>query len=283
MARTRGAEADPVGLVEEEFTLGPEDEPTLEDEATQAGEDEAGGGGAELEPEFDDDGNPIEPEPEPEDEVAVAPKRGGGSEAVRAQRRRAQEAETRAAALERENAELRGFQAGVAQRQPADPQAAARAEQEFYQSLEMMPPAQAYQALMQRGQQQIGSVIQGIEFRTNDRADKAAYDAAARADPIYKKYQAQVEQVLAEERRQGRNPDREVILDVLYGREMRQRSRAAAGKQRPAAAARVAGQRTQPTGARGDVAARGRRPAPGSLEADLALVNAAIARGESVF
>ena len=278
MARTQRPEADATPPVEEEV-LGPEDATEDEVEDVQADADADGGDGVDADGQEGEEGQ--------EDEVAdepPAPRRsGGGSETIRAQRRARQEAEARATALEREVAELRGFQQGISQRQPVDPQAAQRAEQEFYASLEMMPPAQAYQAIVARERQNVGTALQQIEFRSNDRADKQAYDIAARTSRVHQQYRSQVEQTLASERAAGRNPDREVILKFLVGNDVLERASRAAPAQRNGAAARVASQQTRPTGARGDVAAKGRRPQPGSLEADIALVEAAIARGESVF
>jgi hypothetical protein len=165
------------------------------------------------------------------------------------------------------------------QARQVDPQAAARAEQEFYASLELMPPAQAYQTLMRQGQSVIEARLQQAEFRANDRIDKRDYDAAARTDPVARQYQAQVEQILADERRMGRNPERETILDVLVGRETRAKARAAAPGQVRNGQRRINQQRTQPTGARSNVSPGGRRPAPGSREADEAALADAAARG----
>ena len=278
MARTRAPDAGgETSAVEEEIDLGTEETELEVDENLEADADEAGGGDA-------DDGQEGEDEDGQEDDVEAPPppRRGGGSETIRAQRRRAQEAEARTAALEREIAEMRGFQQGAAARQ-VDPQAAARAEQEFYASLEMMPPAQAYQALMQRGQGQVQAALQQIEFRSSDRADKQAYDIAARTSKVHQQYRTQVEQTLASERAAGRNPDREVILKYLVGNDVLERSSRAAPAQRNGAARRVASQRTQPTGARGDAARGQRRPQPGTIEHDEMLVADAIRRGESVF
>ncbi len=255
----------------EEADLGPIDEEAIEDEGSDAGS-EAG----EDAPDSDDGGDGEEAEEEAVDEPA--PRRGGGSPTVRAQRRRAQEAEQRAAALERELQEQRSQLQQISQRLASDPAAAQRAEQEWQQRLEMMTPAEAAQAVMARGRQEFGAAFQQLQFQQNDRLDKQAYDAAARTDPVFKKYQPEVERILAAERAQGRNPDRETILDVLYGREMRQRAAKAAPAQRAAAARRVAGQQGRPTGSRGNVAPRG-RPAPGSPEHDDALVNEYFAKG----
>lgn len=279
MARTRGAEPDTSELVEEEIVLGPEDEAEVDGENPEAEGDE-GGGDAEGDADVGEEG-----QGEEEDVLGEqpAPRRGGGSQTIREQRRRAQEAEARAAQLERELAEARGFQNGMQARQ-VDPQAAARAEQEFFQSLDLLPPAQAYQALMQRGEQRIGAVVQNLQFQTNDRIDKQTYDFAARTSKVHQQYRSQVETTLAAERAQGRNPDREVILKFLVGNDVLERANRVAPAQRNAAARRVAGQQTRPTGARGDVAARGRgRLVPGTPEHDDWLVNEAIKRGESVF
>ena len=275
MARTRGAEAEAIEPVEEEIVLDTEAEDIL-DETPEVDD-------GEVDPEIDEDGNPIEPEEEDVTAEPPAPRRGGGSQTIREQRRRAQEAEERATKAERELAEARGFQAGVAQRQ-VDPQAAARAEQEFYASLEMMPPAQAYAELMRRGQAQVGNALQQIEFRANERADKQAYDIAARTSKVHQQYRSQVESTLASERAQGRNPDREVILKYLVGNDVLERAGRAAPAQRNGAARRLASQQTRPTGARGDVAARGRgRLVPGTPEHDDWLVAQGIRQGHNVF
>ena len=279
MARTRGAEADPVELVEEEIVLGPEAEGEIDlDEGPEAEGDIDGG-------ELDEDGNPVEPEEEDVLADEPAPRRsGGGSQTIRDQRRARQAAEARAVDLERQLAEARGFQAGVTARQPAaDPQAAQRAEQEFYASLELMAPAQAYQAIVARERQNVGNYVQGIEFRTNDRIDKQTYDIAARSSKVHQQYRSQVESTLAAERAQGRNPDREVILKFLVGNDVLERAQRAAPAQRAGAARRVAGQRTQPTGARGDVSRTGRRPAPGTPEHDEMVVMQGIREGRNVF
>lgn len=223
-----------------------------------------------------------------EDEEVLAddpapPPKGAGARRVANATRRMAAAEAELAEERRQRQEDRQRLQALEQRIAQDPQAQARAEAEWQANLEMMTPAQQAQAIMQRGRQEFGAALQQVQFQANDRADKAAYDAEARVNPIFKKYQPEVERVLAAERAAGRNPDREVILDVLYGREMRQRAGRAAPVQRRNGAARVAAATTRPTGARSTAPAGARRPAPGSIEADRELINAAIARGEKVF
>ncbi len=265
---------------EDEASLGPDEDPegaeNTEDTGTEA--DQAGDGG-----EADEDADGAEPEEEELLADEPPPRRGGGSQAIRAQRARAQAAERELAEERRQRQEDRQRLQALEQRIAQDPQAQARAEAEWQERLEMMTPAQAAQAVMQRGRQEFGQALQAVQFQANDRADKAAYDAEARVNPIHRKYRAEVERVLAEERRVGRNPDREVILDVLYGREMRLAGTRAAPGQRRAAAARVAAAQTRPTGARSTANPGSRRPAPGSREDDERIIAEGIARGERVF
>jgi hypothetical protein len=259
----------------EEADLGPTEEVEVDeaevDEAGETAGDEAGGDAGE---EAEEDGDAVD---EP------APRRGGGSQTIRAQRARAQEAERKAAELERQVAELRGFQAGATSRQPQqDPQAAARAEQEFYASLELMAPAQAYQTLMQRGQQQVGQVLQQLQFNQNDLADQTKFEASCARSPVRETYREKVESFRQEQLRRGFICSREEAFHIIFGRDAEARSNKARPAQARAAAARVAGQRTQPTGARSNMSTS-RRPAADSTEADWAAIDAAVARGEKVF
>jgi len=280
MARTRGEVADPLYVPEEEV-LGPQD--ATEDEVEGQADDAGGEGLADdVEPE------PDEPEEGQEDEVADEPppprRSGGGSETIRAQRRARQEAEAKAAALEREVAELRGYQAGAAARQQqVDPQAAARQEQEFYQSLELLQPSEAYQRLMQRGQAQMGQALQQLQFNQQDLADQTRFDASCARSPTREAYREKVEDYRAQQRRIGFVIGREEAFHLLYGRDAEARANKARPGQVRAGAARVAQQRTQPTGARSNMSPQGRRPAPNSIEADWAAIAEADAKGIKVW
>ena len=277
MARTQRPEADSVEPAEEEIDLGQEDAEAPLDEDGQADADEAGG---------DADGDEQEEEgEEAEDEIAAepAPRRGGGSEAVRSVRRRAQEAERELAARNAEIAELRAGQRAIEARLANDPQAAARAREEQRQRRELMTPAEIAADVEQSLAQQFLQVRQADQLALHDRLDKQAYDAAARTSRVHRDYGAQVEKLYRDERAAGRYPDREVLLKYLVGNDVLERANRAAPAQRNGAARRVASQQARPTGGRGDVARQGRRPQPGSLEADIAMVEAALARGESVF
>jgi len=268
-------------------------EPVI-DEGADLGEIEEGddaaevdeGGETEGDDEGRDDGEGEDEGPEAEDDVGEqpAPRRGGGSQTIRAQRARAQAAERALAEKEREIAELRGFQAGATSRQPqADPQAAARAEAEFYAGLELMPPAQAYQAIVNRERQNIGGAIQQLRLEQQELADQARYEASCARSPTREAYRDKVEQYRAQQRRAGFVIGREEAYHLLLGRDTEARAARAAPRQRSQAAARVAGQQTRPTGARSNMAARSRRPAPGSAEADAAAIAEADRQGIKIW
>lgn len=249
-------------VAEEEFELGDGDEP-LEPEPD--------------EPELDEEGEEPEPEEGEEPEPAAGEPRRQGRKGE------AQRYRERLERTERELAELKTQRAQPAPA-PVDPQAAARAEQEFYASLEMMAPTDAIRAIDQRRTAQFQQALLHQQSQINDRIDKQAYEAQARTSALHERYQQRVEDALRQEHAVGNfRPSREDVLAYLVGQDAIKRGSRAAAPQRRAAAARVEGQRARPTGARGDVAAGNRRPAAGSLEADIALVNAAINRGESVF
>jgi hypothetical protein len=242
------------------------------------------GGEAEGDDEGGDAGDGEEEGPEAEDDVEPAPRRGGGSQTIRAQRARAQAAEARAAAVERELAELRGFQAGATSRQQQpDPRAAQQAEQEFYASLEMLSPAEAHRAVVQRGRQEFGQALQQLQFNQQDLADRTEFAASCAASPTRAAYREKVEDYRQSQLRRGFVIGREEAYHLLLGKDVEARANRAAPRQRQQAAARLNGQQTRPTGARSNMAAHGRRPAPGSAEADAAAIAEADARGIKIW
>lgn len=90
-------------------------------------------------------------------------------------------------------------------------------------------------------------------FQAHDMADKTDYAAKSLANPIYSKYKDRVEAELDKARKAGASPNREFVLDVLIGRDMRLgnfKAKAAPAKPVP---------RGKPTGARSDTPARGTR------------------------
>jgi hypothetical protein len=206
---------------------------------------------SEPEPEEPEPEEHAEPEPEPDRETRRQRNKG---EAQRWRERYQREAATssdlvrRIAALEQQRA------------QPAfDPQAAARAEQEFRASLEVMAPHEAALAVAQRQEQRFQAQLTQVELRGFDRSDKANFDAMAATDRRAARYAAEVEQLLAQRRQMGDYTlGRRDILAFKLGEELLARGAAQAPAQRRAANGRVARETTRPASGRGDVAAGGR-------------------------
>lgn len=192
-----------------------------------------------------------------EEDVDPPPRRGGGAKTPRDLRRRAQEAERQAADTKRELEELRQRQNAFEARQANDPQAAARAAAQEAEAVALMSPAEAAQYYYRKGQQEFNAVIQRMQAQNQDAVDRNAYEARSATSVLHQRYADRVEQVLRDERREGRSPPREVILKYLIGEDAMRRATAAAPGQRRTAARRVQSQRTRPGGARGD----GARPA----------------------
>lgn len=252
--------------VEEEIDLGEiVDEQELGDEPQQEwGEGLEEGGDEPLEPD--------DTEPEP-----VAPARQGRKGEAQRYRDRALRAEERLS-------EILTRQPQAAPAPTFDPAAQARAEAEKWERRAMMSPVELAQDVQREMQANFQQAFVAQQVQTQDLIDKQAYDTEARTSSVHQKYQKRVETLLGSERARGNyGATRVAILKYLIGEDALERAGRAVPRQQRAASNRLDAQRTRPVGARGDVARGGRRPAAGSLEADIELVNAAIARGESVF
>jgi hypothetical protein len=220
---------------------------------------------------IDQDGNPIddvedaEPEPdEPEPEEAE-PERQPEPEREQRRQRAKGEAQRWRERYQREAATSSDLTRRIAaleqqRAQPAyDPQAAARAEQEFRASLELMSPADAAIAVANRQAQQFREQLTQVELRGFDRSDKANFDAMTATDRRAARYAAEVEQILAQRRQMGDYTlGRRDILAFKLGEELLARGAAQVPAQRRAANGRVARETTRPASGRGDVAAGGR-------------------------
>ena len=136
-----------------------------------------------------------------------------------------------------------------------DPYAQQRAEQEWFQQLQQMDPATAYQALWGRAQQQMQQALFLQNAQTTDRIDKTSYESLARTHKVYRDYQPAVERELAAARaRMDYTTTREDIFHRLLGRDAADRAINAVPAQRRQGAARVAAQATRPPPVRGDIA-----------------------------
>ena len=165
-----------------------------------------------------------------EGEVVPPPEPSRATRRVQEAVRAAREASDKAAALEREIAALR------AERQQQQQAPQETPEQEAAR-LALMTAEERIDYRLNKAEQRHTQEMRLMAFRTSDATDKASYEAKAAYDSRYKKYQKEVEEVLAQERARGSNPPREVVLKYVLGDKLMaansQREKAAqAGKER---------------------------------------------------
>lgn len=138
-----------------------------------------------------------------------------------------------------------------AEREQRNAMAGEETDQQFMARIALLDRDSQVDARLERAQRLTNRQMALMAFATADRADKAAYEAKSAYDPIYKKYASEVEQVLAIERRKGRDFDRETVLDFVRGRRARMNSGKSPAKEQ--AERRVQRQQTAPpSGGRGD-------------------------------
>lgn len=135
---------------------------------------------------------------------------------------KAERAETEARALRERLAVIE------AQAQQRQTQADEAREQE---QLALMPPEQQMQYLLKKQEQKFGNEILRLRFETADANDKAAFETVCARNSAAAAVRKQVEEVLANERRGGSNPKREVVLRYILGDLALERAARAAGKQ----------------------------------------------------
>lgn len=161
---------------------------------------------------------------------------------IQALANRTKEAELKAARLEAQNEELRrSFEAAsqrVAQQQ-YDP----RAEQD---ALAAMDPLERMNYQFSRTLHGMQQQQQFQQFQMHDMMDKNSYQSRAAVDPVYRKFEAEVEQIRTAEARKGRHFPREEILafivgqQVLKGKKPTKPTTAAAPRRKPSSRAGAA-------------------------------------------
>lgn len=163
--------------------------------------------------------------------------------------------------LRRENEDIRRQMQALQQpRQPAfDPAAQARADQEFWASLDLMTPAEAHRAVYTRATREVSQAFFQQNTQTQETLDKQAYDAQARNSRVHQQYRSRVEELVSGERARGNIVNRDVALRYLLGEDAINRANKVAPAQRRQGAARVNSQTVRPGNGRGDVARGGAR------------------------
>ena len=119
-----------------------------------------------------------------------------------------QEAEHRAR-VEREIADLRQQ---LQARQPQE-----ESEEQFEARLQLLPVDDRVRERLGRSEKRHQRELLYTRLQSADAADRASYQSRAAVDTRYRKYEQQVEQILATERRQGRDFPRDTILKFILG------------------------------------------------------------------
>jgi len=211
----------------------------------------------ELEPE-DQEGD----EPSEEDEPpARRPSRGENRVSVAT--RTAAEAKREAEALRAELAALKAERNTPPRETPEQVRA----------RLEQMDPYDRLQYERQQDRQEFQQSLQRIEFNSQETADKAAYESLCARNPVAAKLKQDVEDRLADMRRNGTTAPRETVLRWVIGdRALANAGRASGRAQRTAATNRDR-QQARPGNGRADVAPSNDRGANSKAVRDKRLAN----------
>lgn len=152
--------------------------------------------------------------------------------------------------LERQLEELRTSRNQLQARQESPEEESAR--------LALMAPEERSEYKLNKALRQVAAVTQQSEFRAQEVADKASFDARVSNDPLYEKLAPKVEATLKELRAQGQNVPRQVLFELEVGRA----ALAARGKtkgQKDKGAANLRRETTAPLNGKGDQALARRR------------------------
>lgn len=245
--------------------MGPNDPAELPDEEDEIGEPETETAadetpGDEGQPEGDDPAGEGEGEPEGEELERQRP-------LSRSERRFQKLAnETREAKEEAANAKRR---LDEIERQRNIPNAEEMRRRELVEEEEarLAGPEAFADLKIRRSEGRIAAQLNGMAFRQADIDDKASFRELAADHPAIKAIAAEVEETLAQYRRNGNNPTREAVAKYLLGDRLLKRAPAQQRRQVKDGQRRVAAQTTRRgTGGGGDVRRDG-RPAADSLKA----------------
>src|SRR6185437_7832447 len=121
----------------------------------------------------------------------------------------ARESAARAQALE---VEVRQLRAEREQREAAARQPKEESPEEEAARLALMTVEERVDYRLEKAERRHQREIAMTRFQAADMADRAAYESKAAANPRYKRYAKEVEDLLASERRAGRDFPRETVL-----------------------------------------------------------------------
>lgn len=187
-----------------------------------------------------------EDEPEPQPRQTRGPRGRPNGEEIRELRSQNERLQQQFAELQRQQQASR-----------VDPAAQRAQEDAFFEQLELLQPREAYRALWQRAQQQLGQQFAQQSLTTQEAIDRQHYESQARSSRVHEQYRQRVEDLVANERARGNIVGREVALKFLLGEDAINRANRVVPGQRRAAAARVGAQTVRPATGRGDVSRGG--------------------------
>lgn len=223
----------------------------------------------EVPDDLDDDAAPLEGDDvaasadQPEDDPLIEPRQPTRRErAVIEQRRRAQEAETRASRLETELAEIR--------RQISTPRedpyvAAQRAEAERIR-LESMSYDERLSYEVEKARRDMGGQLQAIRHEMAAAQDEAKFERMAAQNPMVGRLRPKVEELYAQSVRNGQPVARTVLAQLLAGQEVLARAPKARAQAERVGRERIRSETGRAGGGGSDVRGGGRAD-PNSLEA----------------
>ena len=174
---------------------------------------------------------------------------------LRAERQRAEQ-------LARDQAlRLEALERTIQQQSRPDPALQARQAQEEAERVAMMAPHEVAQYYANKSAQQMQQQMHAAQRQQMDALDRMDFRSQVATNPLAKKFEPDVERVVAEQARNGFSIKREEALAYVVGKAMIAKAGTAAKGQRVAGAARVASQTTRRATPGGDVQndARGAR------------------------
>lgn len=190
-----------------------------------------------------------------EGQIDARPSRA--TRAVQEAKRAAQEAREEAAAFKREVEALR------AERAQRENTPKGESPEDEAARLALMTVEERVDYRIRKADERHRFEMNVERFRNADFADKQTYVTKAASDPRYKKYEAEVENLLQQERRAGRDFPRETILKFVIG--SRVMSGVGGKKARDDAAARIRSQEARADSGRSDRASPRRNESGNTL------------------
>ena len=242
----------------------PETDEDLDDVTLPEENDDEGQDGGDAGQDDDQGGDDSEAGQEPEADEAQEGqvdgdrKPGRASRAVQEAKRIAREAQAEKVRLEQELAALRAERAA--------PKVDTEAEEKA--RLALMTAEERVEYRLEKAERDNKRQLQLMQFQMADSNDKAAFETKGAYDPRYKKYASEVEALLAQERRQGRDFPRETILRFVLGGKVMD-AKKDVKRQQAQGRDNIRRQQTRPSGGQSDVPARRGRVGQGDTLADL--------------